>query len=240
MKRESCVTVTWPYSCAVLAALITLFLVGCAGGSAKQVSSRGDEPVPRPPVFLIYDFAVDPEDVMVDTAGLSSGEEASTAERLSEGKEWATALSESLVRQFVEEGITSRRATGSTHIPLNAIAVKGQFISIDEGDEIKRTTIGFGAGAEDVSVMVQVYQMKKTGLMRISEIEAEGHGRKTPGVAGPAAVAVGAGMMVGLVVSSAMNVKSEAVDGSMQSTVDDIAEELVQRGVNYYKKRGWL
>jgi hypothetical protein len=196
--------------------------------------------VPRPPVFLIYDFAVDPEDVMVDTAGLTSGDEASMAKRLSEGKEWANALTESLVRQFVEEGITSRRATGSTHIPLNAIAVKGQFISIDEGDEIKRTTIGFGAGAEDVSVMVQVYQMRKAGLMRISEIEAEGHGRKTPGVAGPAAVAVGAGMVAGLVVSSAMNVKSEAVDGSMQSTVDDIAEELVQRGVNYYKKRGWL
>jgi hypothetical protein len=196
--------------------------------------------VPRPPVFLIYDFAVDPEDVMVDTAGLTSGDEASMAKRLSEGKEWANALTESLVRQFVEEGITSRRATGSTHIPLNAIAVKGQFISIDEGDEIKRTTIGFGAGAEDVSVMVQVYQMRKAGLMRISEIEAEGHGRKTPGVAGPAAVAVGAGMVAGLVVSSAMNVKSEAVDGSMQTTVDDIAEELVQRGVNYYKKRGWL
>jgi hypothetical protein len=241
MKRESCVTVPWPYSGAVLVALIALFLVGCAGGSAKQVGSlRGDETLPRPPVFLIYNFAVDPEDVMVDTSGLTSGDEASTAERLSEGKEWANALSESLVRQFVEEGITSRRATGSTHIPLNAIAVKGQFISIDEGDEIKRTTVGFGAGAEDVSVLVQVYQMRKPGLMRISEIEAEGHGRKTPGVAGPAAVAVGAGMVAGLVVSSAMNVKSEAVDGSMQSTVDDIAEELVQRGVNYYKKRGWL
>ena len=44
----------------------------------------------------------------------------------------------------------------------------------------------------------------------------------------------------GLVVSSAMNVKSEAVDGSMQTTVDDIAENLVERAVNYYKKRGWL
>ena len=240
MKRESCVTFPWPYLGVVLVALFALFLGGCAGGSAKQVSSRGDEPVPRPPVFLIYDFAVDPEDVMVDTTGLTSGDEASSVERLSEGKEWANALSESLVRQFVKEGINSRRATGSTHIPLNAIAVKGQFISIDEGDEIKRTTIGFGAGAEDVSVMVQIYQMKKTGLMRISEIEAEGHGRKTPGVAGPAAVAVGAGMVVGLVVSSAMNLKNEAVDGSMQSTVNDIAEELVQRGVNYYKKRGWL
>jgi len=241
MKREPFFTAPWPYSGAVLATLIALFLVGCAGGSAKKVSSlRGDEPLPRPPVFLIYDFAVDPEDVMVDTTGLTSGDEASSSERLSEGKEWANALSESLVRQLVEEGITARRATGSTHIPLNAIAVKGQFIQIDEGDEIKRTTVGFGAGAEDVSVMVQVYQMRKAGLLRISEVEAEAHGRSTPGVAGPAAVAVGAGMVAGLVVSSAMNVKSEAVDGSMQTTVDDLAEELVERTVSYYKKRGWL
>ncbi len=241
MKRESIVTIPWSYSGAVLVVLVTLFLVGCAGGSAKKVSSlRGDEPLPRPPVFLIYDFAVDPEDVMVDTTGLTSGDEASTAERLSEGKEWANALSESLVRQLVEEGITARRATGATHIPQNAIAVKGQFIEIDEGDEIKRTTIGFGAGAEDVHAMVQVYQMRKAGLMRLSEVEAEAHGRSTPGVAGPAAVAVGAGMVAGLVISSAMNLKSEAVDGSMQATVDDLAEGLVERTVSYYKKRGWL
>jgi hypothetical protein len=73
MKREPMITIPRSYSGAVLAVLITLFLVGCAGGSAKQVSSRGDEPVPRPPVFLIYDFAVDPEDVIVDTAGLNFG-----------------------------------------------------------------------------------------------------------------------------------------------------------------------
>jgi type IV pilus biogenesis protein CpaD/CtpE len=241
MNRESRRNVPRPYSGTVLIVLITLSLVGCAGGSAKRVSAIEDEDqLVRPPVFLIYNFAVDPEDVMVDTSGLTSGDEASTAERISEGKEWVNALSESLVRQLVEEGITARRAKGSTHIPLNAIAVKGQFIQIDEGDEIKRTTVGFGAGAEEVSVMVQAYQMKKTGLMRISEVEAEAHGRKTPGVAGPAAVAVGAGMVAGLVISSAMNVKSEAVDGSMQTTVDDLAEELVQRTVNYYKKRGWL
>ena len=241
MKRESFVTVPWPYSGAVLVALITLFLVGCAGGSAKQVSSlKGDEPLPRPPVLLIYDFAVNPEDVMVDTAGLTSGDEASTAERLTEGKEWANALSESFVRQFMKEGITSRRATGSTHIPLNAIVVKGQFILIDEGDEIKRTTIGFGAGAEDLSAMVQVYQMRKAGLKRISEVEAEAHGRKTPGIAVPAAMTAGTGMVVGLVISSVMNLKSEAVDGSMQTTVDDLAEQLVERAVSYYKKRGWL
>ncbi len=224
-----------------LAALMASLLVGCAGGSAQTVSQlRGDEPLPRPPVFLIYNFAVDPEDVIVDTAGLTTGNKASTFERQTQGREYANALAGALVRKLVEEGITSRRATGSTHIPLNAIVVKGQFITIDEGDAVKRTTIGFGAGAEEVSAMVQVYQMRKTGLMRLSEIEVEAHGRKTPGVAGPAAVAAGAGMMVGLVVSSATNIKSEGIDGSMETTVGNLAKELVERAVSYYKKRGWL
>ncbi len=50
----------------------------------------------------------------------------------------------------------------------------------------------------------------------------------------------GTGMVAGLVISSVMNLKSEAVDGSMQTTVDDLAEQLVERAVSYYKKRGWL
>jgi hypothetical protein len=225
----------------MLTALIALFLVGCSGGSAKPTSSLSvDVPPVRPSVFLIYDFAVNPDDVIVDLPGLTTGNQSVNYERVAQGKAWANALSESLVMQLVKEGITSRRAAGSTHIPPNAIVVKGQFISIDEGSKIKRTTIGFGMGAEEVRTMVQVYQMRKAGLLRISEIEAEAHGRKTPGVAGPAAVAVGAGMVAGLVISSAMNVKSEAVDGSMQTTVDDLAEELVERAVSYYKKRGWL
>ncbi len=47
-------------------------------------------------------------------------------------------------------------------------------------------------------------------------------------------------MVAGLVISSAMNVKSEVMDGSMQTTVDNLAKKLVERAVRYYKKRGWL
>lgn len=181
MNPESHETVPWPYSGAILMGLIALLLVGCAGGSARKVSSlRGVEPVPRPPVLLIYDFAINLENVRIDTTGLTIGHDASTTARLAQGKAYTNALSESLVTQFVKERITSRRATGSTHIPLNAIAVKGQFISIHEGDQTKRTTIGFGAGAEEIHAMDQVYQMRNTRLIRLSEVEVEAHGRKTP------------------------------------------------------------
>ena len=123
-----------PFWRAGLAALLGSLLVGCAGASVETVSPlRVDEPLPRPPVFLIYNFAVDPEDVAVDTTGLTMGSKGTTFQRDTQGRDYANALAGALVTKLAEKGITSRRATGSTHIPLNAIVVKGQFISIDEG-----------------------------------------------------------------------------------------------------------
>jgi hypothetical protein len=224
-------------------ALIPLFLVGCAGGSAKPTSHyRGTEKLPTPPAAYIYDFAVHAEDVVVDTFGpdFVHSDEASTGERLQEGRKVANALSEALVTNLAQSGITARRATATTHIPLNAIVVKGQFVSIKEGDETARVVVGFGAGAEKLEARVQVYQMREDGLRRISTSEGEAHGRKTPGVAGPAAVAVGAGMVAGVVVSTAMNLKSEAIDGSMQTNVNNLADEFVKIAVKFYKRHGWL
>jgi hypothetical protein len=224
-------------------ALIPLFLVGCAGGSAKPTSHyRGTEKLPTPPAAYIYDFAVHAEDVVVDTFGpdFVHSDEASTGERLQEGRKVANALSEALVTNLAQSGITARRATATTHIPLNAIVVKGQFVSIKEGDETARVVVGFGAGAEKLEARVQVYQMREDGLRRISTGEGEAHGRKTPGVAGPAAVAVGAGMVAGVVVSTAMNLKSEAIDGSMQTNVNNLADEFVKIAVKFYKRHGWL
>ena len=223
--------------------LFAAFLVGCAGGSATPVSQyQGSDPLPRPPALYIYDFAVDPEDVVVDTFGpdFVHSDEASMSERRQEGRKVAIALSEALVTKLAQKGITARRAMASTKIPLNAAVVKGQFVSIKEGDETARVVVGFGAGAEQLEARVQVYQMRKDGLQKISTSLGEAHGRKTPGVAGPAAVAVGAGMVAGVVVSSAMNLKSEAIDGSMQTNVDNLAEKFVENAVSFYKRHGWL
>ncbi len=241
MKQES-VTTPSQCSCVFLAALIASFLVGCAGGSS-QVGPQYSETqsLPRPAVVLVYQFAVDADDVVVDTFGLDIGsKQASTLERVKRGRVWARALSLKLVDKVDELGIPARAANPYTKVPLNAIVVKGQFVTIDEGDQTKRTMIGFGAGAEEVRVRVQVYQMTKTGLRRISEAEGEAHGRKTPGVVGPAGVAAGTGMVVGLVVSGAMNMKSEAIDGSMETTLNNLVEQFIENAARFYKRQGWF
>ena len=165
--------------------------------------------------------------------------EAPTSERLQQGRAVAQALSEQLVTEMVKLGITARRGGGSTNVPMHALLMKGQFVSIEEGDQIKRVVIGFGAGGGGLQAHVQVYQQTKTGLKPISEAEGEAHGRKTPGVGGPAAIAAGAGMFVGLVVSSGVTAGSE-LKGDMDTHVKDLAEEFAERAEKFYKGQGWL
>ncbi len=155
------------------------------------------------------------------------------------GKAVAKELSDQLVTKLAERGITAKRATASSHVPLHALVVKGQFVSINEGDEMGRVTIGFGLGSEELRVLVQVYQMMDNGLRRISAVEGEAHGRKTPGVAGPGAVAAGTGMVVGVVVATGMNLLSE-VKGPMAQAVNNLAEQFAERAVKAFKRQGWL
>ncbi len=200
-------------------------LVSCSSESTKAVRPLTDpNAVARPPMWLIHDFVVESVDVKMDTDRYVTGKQPSIFERREKGKIWAEALSEAIVTELVKAGITARRATESTRIPEHAIVIKGRFLSINEGDRLKRSTIGFGAGAEEVSVRVRVYQQRENTLTRLAAVEAEAHGSKAPGVAG-------------LVLSAGREAKRDA---GTQVTVVNLAKKLVERGVNYYKQRGWL
>ncbi|MFB3061816.1 MAG: DUF4410 domain-containing protein [Candidatus Binatia bacterium] len=234
-------TSIFKHSCAFLASLLAVLLAGCAGGSSKVGPQHaGFQSLPRPPVVLVYQFAVDSDDVVADTFGGGIGKEASTLERVKRGRVFARELALKLVKKVAELGIGTRVATPKTMVPMNALVVKGQFLTIDEGSKVKRTMIGFGAGAEEVRVRIQVYQMTETGLNRISEAEGEAHGRKTPGMVGPAAIAGVTGNVIGLVVQGGMQIKSEAIDGSMDTTLNNIVEEFVENAARFYKRQGWL
>ncbi len=230
------------HACAVLPSLLALFFAGCAGASTQvEPQYSAAKSLPRPPVVRVYQFAVDADDVVVDPFGLDIGnKQASTLGRVKRGRAFARALSLKLVNKVDKLGIPARAATPHTKVPLNAIVVKGQFVTIDEGDQTKRTMIGFGAGAEEVRVRVQVYQMTEMGLRRISEAEGEAHGRKTPGVLGPAGIAAGTGMVVGVVVAGGMNIKSEVFDSSMDTTLNNLVEQFTENAARFYKRQGWL
>jgi hypothetical protein len=218
--------------------LATCSALACAGGSSRALT-RERSPLPRPSGVLIYDFAVDAEDVVIDSFGPNFVRgDGSRAERDSTGRAVAALLSERIVAQLDERGIRARKASASASIPLDAIAVKGQFVSIQEGDQMGRTVIGLGAGSEKLEAQVQIYQMTEDGLRRIGTEAGEAHGRKTPGVAGPAVVGAAAGVAAGVVISSAMNIGSE-LKGPMKARVNDLAEVFADRAVEFYEQQGW-
>lgn len=241
MKRRVRATMR-PLAAVLAVGLAVPAILGCA--SAGVTPGRRyveDEALPRPGVLLVYDFATAPGDVVVDTLGpefaAGPGQRGERAER---GREVARSLSEQLVAKLQERGIRAERASASRVPPLNAMVLKGQFLSIDEGDRLKRMVIGLGAGSSKLQARVQAYQATEMGLRRIAEAEADASGSKTPGMAIP----VGAGAAAGRAASSAvisggMNVVRE-VRGGLDAEAGRMAEKMAERVEAFYKRQGWL
>jgi hypothetical protein len=222
-------------------ALAALFAVACASAGVEDVQRHAsEESVLRPPVFVVYDFAVSPDDVVSDTFGEEFRAPEPDDKRYLEAREVATTLSGLIVEKLGERGIEATRGSYGGLLPMHALVLKGQFVTIDAGSRLKRMTIGFGAGSSELRVRGQVYQVTERGLRRISEAEVEATGSKMPGMAIPVAGGAVAGTVVtSAVVSGGMSVVREA-KGQMHGDASRLADEIAERAEAFYKRRGWL
>jgi len=75
----------------------------------------------------------------------------------------------------------------------NAPLIKGQLVSIDEGNRTERVIIGLGAGRSDVRAHVQACEVTPTGSRLLDRIEIDGKSGLTPGMA----ESMGAGGLAG-------------------------------------------
>ena len=116
----------------------------------------------KPDRILVYDFAVSPDEVKLDT-GLSADlmrkyEEhkgsSRTAEDVKVGHKVADALAEELVKKIRSFGLMSERGFGLPYDKEKDLMIKGQLLSIDEGNRTERVVIGLGAGRTDVQANV--------------------------------------------------------------------------------------
>jgi hypothetical protein len=223
--------------------LLVATLVACAGSSGRVTSSHtGGGILPRPPVLIVYEFGVDAQDVVVDTFGSADYARAAPADadRYRRGREASRSLADKLVAQLRERGIRAERATLGTVPPLHAVMVKGHFVVIDEGNRAARMVVGFGAGAREVRVRVQVYQRTGHGLRPLQSGVAEATGDRMPGMAVPVGVGAAAGRAAtSAVVSGGLNVASEAT-GALDADLDRLATRIADEGLAFYKLQQWM
>jgi hypothetical protein len=232
----------WQVGVGLAAAAGLLFAFGCAG--AKVATGRRavpDAEIARPSTIVVHDFAVDLSEVVADTFGpeFSSGP-GNLSERATLGRDTANALAEKLVAELRDRGIRAERASSGRVAPVSALVIKGQFVTIDEGDRAKRMTIGLGAGSSNLIARVQVYQMTERGLRRIVEAEATAHGSKMPGMAIPIAGGAAAGSLAtSAAISGGMNIVKEG-RASMDADAGHMAEKIAERAKAFYERQRWL
>jgi Domain of unknown function (DUF4410) len=223
---------------------VTVVVVG--GCASTKVSDREilvTEKVPRPDHILIYDFAATPADVPADSplAAAATAQTPQTTEQIEFGRRVGAEIATQLTERVRRMGLPAERASRQSAPQINDIVIRGYILSLSEGSAAKRVAIGFGAGASELSVAVEGYQMTAEGLRRLGSGTGTSGGSKTPGAAAPAGVALATGNPLGLVVSTGIKGYGE-ISGSTRTggRIEQIVTEIAKQMEPRFRDQGWI
>ena len=229
------------------AALAGLALLAACTSSQSQMETAG-EMLPPPQVVVVDSFAVTPGEVQLDE-GLS----ADVAQMVREGRgtprseqeveaghKVADAIADKLVAEIRDLGLQAERGSAVPAGVEHAVLMKGQLVSIDEGNRTERVVIGFGAGRSDVRAEVQVYEVTPSGRQLIDTIEVDGKSGLTPGMAETMGVGGLTGHLVmATVVGGGVHVASEAVGTNVVADADRAAKGIAKQLSTLFAREGW-
>jgi hypothetical protein len=229
------------------ALMLVLALAGaaaCARTSVQDVDVRALG-LPRPQMIVVHDFAVSPDAVTLDSAigarlaQMVKGTPEAEAQ-MKIGQEVARVVTEDLVKEVVKLGIPAVSAADATPVAGPSLAIEGQFLTVDQGNRLRRMVVGFGAGASEVRTLVQIFEITNDGRRLVEDFYTTVKSSRKPGM-GPM---VGVGAAAGRVVTSAAvsagvgvaTAHSQTVEGDAKHTADEIAKVLKK----FFIEQGWI
>jgi hypothetical protein len=174
-------------------ALLAALAAGCA--SAKVTAARPAGPAPAGPPAVVYvaDFELDARDVRAERGflpappplpGLGSvlpplpGAPREPAER---AREVVDLMSRSLVRELEHDGLRARRLMRGEPLPSSGWLVRGVFTNVQEGNQLRRAVVGFGAGRTDLQVNVALDDLAGGTPRPLYAVESQADSGKLPG-----------------------------------------------------------
>jgi Domain of unknown function (DUF4410) len=122
----------------------------------------------------------------------------------------------------------------------NDLLIDVRFLVIDQGNPMRRLTIGFGSGAAQVKTNVQVYQGGEQ--RKLLEFLTTADSGRLPGLAttAPAALAVQGGANLGLVAGSAVGAGFGAHRSDVTRMAASSGEQTVRYLSEFFAKQGWI
>lgn len=232
----------------VIGGLALLLAAGCGPTSVERTGGSYGV-VTRPDRILVYDFAVTPDEVKLD-GGISARAKqffeehqgtSRTAQEIKIGHAVANAVAIELVKQINGYGLPAERALGWPPPSGNVVMVKGQLVSIDEGNRTERVLIGLGSGRTSVRANVEVYDLTPEGRKLVDSLVADAKSGYKPGMA----LMMGVGGIAGNLVTSAVvsGVTSgageynwETVEADGKRLAKNVADSLRQ----FFVTQGWI
>ena len=232
--------------------ILVLFVLAVAAGCAPtniQQENMAVAQLNRPSLILVYDFAVTPQEVELDT-GLSADimqqyeqhkGETRTAEEIKVGHKVADALAEELVKKIRSYGLWAERGFGAPYGNEKDLMVKGQLLSIDEGNRTERVAIGLGAGRTSVQANVQVYEMTAQGMKEVDSMRGTAKSGYKPGMGEMMGVGAIAGhLLMSTAVSGTLAGTSEVTSATVEADGKRLADDIAKDLGNFFIDQDWV
>jgi uncharacterized protein (UPF0297 family) len=147
-----------------------------------------------------------------------------------------------VVTQLKEKGYNAIcQACGTKAYGDNVLIVDGAFTNVSEGNRLRRTVIGLGAGQLAIDTTVNVFHQTSAGIQPIMQFTTHADSGSMPG----AAIMGAPGMATGgsaAIVSAGVNVAASGIKAHRSSLgylADKTAEETVKSITQYYAQQGW-
>jgi outer membrane murein-binding lipoprotein Lpp len=234
-----------PFTWHAVALLAAVLLAGCASTeiTTDDVSWKAE---PKPDQLIVFDFATSPDEVKLDHGLIADvrelvDREPRTAQEKKIGHSVANALADALVADLHKAGLPAVRAVHVVEPGVRPLQVKGQILSVDEGNRTRRVIIGLGVGRSTVETRVQLYESIRGRAQLLEQMTATTKSGRKPGMA----EMIGVGALTGHIITStvlsgAASGASEALSANVDALSKTMAKKLSAKIVEYYKERGWL
>lgn len=195
----------------------------------------GSDPLPKPTKILVYDFTIDLSDVQVDESQKIRPRHLLTGDENPEAvaKKISSSFSEQLISKLSKAGIPVEHAVADASAPSNTLAVRGSFVSLQQGDKAERSTIGMGAGNAEVQAKVDVQLTTTSDPVLFSQFQTDTTAAKNAGGALP--VAAGANP-ASVAVKSKVTDRKKTLNAYAEKTADAMASEITKQ----MAKQGWI
>lgn len=230
-----------------LAAAGLLFTVtGCGTSHVETTSAYTGGRLTKPDRVIVAPFTVLARNIRLDQGVTHRMERAIEQQpvdqaELAAARSAQLALQESLVRDLLSKGLPAE-AGRPENASGNAMLVQGQIVSVDQGNQTRRTVIGFGAGRSSMTSEIQLlYVTGRAAPQFLESFEAVAASPRTPGLAAP----IGAGAAAGHAgLSAALSGGMQGASAVRQATSNPDAERLAsavaQKVAAFATSQGWI